>query len=122
MNLLRLDRVEMAEGGLRGWIGPQLLVLPPQPQPPAAATPRFVQFSPTEVLLSRQDVSGISARNHLRGRVCRIASSKQAVFVAIDIGQIVWAEVTPAAADELKLQPGVDVVCLLKTHSLSCVE
>ena len=120
MNLLRLDRVEVTEGGLRGWIGPQQLVLPPQAS--SAATPRFVQFSPTEVILSRQDISGISARNHLRGRVCRIARSNQAVFVAVDIGQVLWAEVTPAAAAELELQPGVEVVCLLKTHSLSCVE
>jgi molybdate transport system ATP-binding protein len=120
MNLLRLDRVETAEGGLRGWIGPQPIVLPPQP--PSATAPRFVQFSPGEVILSRQDVSGISARNHLRGRVCRIARSQQAVFVAIDIGQILWAEVTPAAAGELELEPGAEVVCLLKTHSLSCVE
>ena len=120
MNLLRLDRVEVTEGGIRGWIGPQVLLLPPQP--PAGATPSFVQFSPAEVILSRQDISGISARNHLRGRVRRIAQSNQAVFVAIDIGQIIWAEVTPAAAGELDLKPGVEVVCLLKTRSLSFVE
>ena len=121
INLLRLDRVEAADGEIRAWVGPQQLSLPP-PQPPSGRTPRFVQFSPTDVLLSRQDISGISARNHLRGRVCRIAESNQAVFVAIDIGQIVWAEVTPAAAGELDLKPGVEVICLLKTHSLSVVE
>ena len=119
MNLLRLDRVEVSEGGIRGWIGPQPLLLP---QPPSSATPSFVQFSPTEVILSRQDISGISARNHLRGRVRRIAQSDQAVFVAIDMGQILWAEVTPAAAAELDLKPGVEVICLLKTRSLSFVE
>ena len=120
INLLRLDRVEAADGEIRAWIGPQPLSLPPQS--PAGGMPRFVQFSPTDVLLSRQDVSGVSARNHLRGRVCRIAQSNQAVFVAIDIGQILWAEVTPAAARELDLQPGAEVICLLKTHSLNAVE
>jgi molybdate transport system ATP-binding protein len=119
MNLLRLDRVEASGGELHGWIGSQVLLLPPQPP---AAGPSFVQFSPTEVILSRQDVSGISARNHLRGRVLRMARSHQAVFVAIDIGQVLWAEITPAAAGELELLPGVEVVCLLKTHSLSFVE
>ena len=119
-NLLRLDRVEVTDGEIRGWIGPQLLSLPPQP--PSGATHSFVQFSPTDVILSRQDISGISARNHLRGRVCRIAQSNQAVFVAIDIGQIIWAKVTPAAASELELKPGIEVICLLKTHSLSVVE
>ena len=119
MNLLRLDRVEVTGNDVRGWIGSQLLVLPPQPP---GARPIFIQFSPMEVILSRQDISGISARNHLRGRVCRIAQSNRAVFVAIDIGQTVWAEITPAAAAELELQPGVEVVCLIKTHSLSFVE
>ena len=119
MNLLRLDRVEATASDLRGWIGPQVLLLPPQPP---GATPDFVQFSPREVILSRQDVSGISARNHLHGRVCRIAQNNRVVFVAIDIGQIIWAEITPAAAGELELKPGVEVVCIVKTHSLSFAE
>jgi len=119
MNLLRLDRVEATGNEIRGWIGSQVLLLPPQPP---GATSGFVQFSPREVILSRQDVAGISARNHLRGPVRRIAPSNQAVFVAIDIGQIVWAEITPAAADELELSPGVEVICLIKTHSLTFVE
>jgi molybdopterin-binding protein len=92
------------------------------PPPPFTATPRFVQFSPTDVILSRQDVAGLSARNHLRGRICRIVESNQAVFVAVDIGQIIWAEVTPAAAGELDLKPGLEIICLLKTHSLTLVE
>jgi molybdate transport system ATP-binding protein len=120
VNLLRLDRVEVVDGKTRGWIGSQPLTLPPQA--PSDVAPKFVQFSPADVVLSRQDIAGISARNHLRGRVCRIAQSHQAVFVAIDIGQILWAEVTPAAASELDLQPNAEVICLLKTHSLSLVE
>jgi len=119
MNLLRLDRVEATAGEVRGWIGQQFLRLPPQPPGP---TPSFVQFSPTEVILSRQDISGVSARNHLRGQVRRIAHSNRAVFVGIDIGQIIWAEITPAAAGELELSPGVEVICLIKTHCLGFVE
>ncbi len=76
MNLLRLDRVERTEGQAHAWIGPQRLSLPPLP--PAGPAPRFVQFSPTNVILSRQDISGVSARNHLRGRVCRIAHTREA--------------------------------------------
>ena len=120
VNLVRLDRVELTGGQLKGWIGSQILSLPPLP--PASVLPRFVQFSPSDVFSSQRDVEGVSARNHLRGRVCRLAPSSEAVFVAIDIGQIIWAEVTPAAASELNLQPGVEVFCLLKTHGLSLAE
>lgn len=120
VNLVRLDRVELAHGQMHGWVGSQRLSLPPQS--PSAAMPRFVQFSPADVFLSKNDVAGVSARNHLRGRVCRLASSNQAVFVAIDIGQIIWAEVTPAAVSELDVRPGGEVFCLLKTHGLSLVD
>ena len=120
VNLVRLDRVELADGQLRGWVGSQQLSLPPQP--PSAAMPRFVQFSPGDVFLSKEDVEGVSARNHLRGRVCRLAPSERSVFVAIDIGQIIWAEVTPAAVSELNLQVGTGIYCLLKTHGLSVAD
>lgn len=120
VNLLRLDRCELTGGQLKGWIGSQSLALPSKS--PAAAMPRFVQFSPADVFLSKQDVTGVSARNHLRGRVCRVESSGQSVFVAVDIGQIIWSEVTSAAVQELNLQPGIEVFCLLKTHGLTPVD
>ena len=109
-----------------GLVGTQTLQLPPTtgtwcPDGNAAA-PRFVQFSPSDVILARQDVTGLSVRNHLRGKVCRIVPTRQAYFVAVDIGQILWAEVTSQAAAELGLQPGAEVVCLVKANSLAAVE
>ena len=82
----------------------------------------FVEFSPTDVTLSRHDVTGLSARNHLQGRVCQVVPLQQAVFVAVDIGQVIWAEVTPEAAAELGLELGAQVICLLKAHSLRVVD
>jgi molybdopterin-binding protein len=40
-------------------------------------------------------------------------------FVAIDVGQFLWAQVTPEAAQEMGLEPGQQVTCLLKTSSLT---
>ena len=119
-NLLRLGRLASDGGHVTGKIGDQLLYLPLQQAP--KNSPVFVQFSPADVTLSRHDVSGISTRNHLRGRVCQLVPLDQAVFVAVDIGQILWAEVTPDAVAELELKPGSEVFCLLKAHSLHVVE
>jgi molybdate transport system ATP-binding protein len=119
INLLRLEQVEAHESHLTARVGGQLLHLPPQDG--WAPLPSFVQFAPNDVVLSRHDVAGISVRNQLRGRVCQLTSVHQAVFVAIDIGQILWAEVTPEAAAELDLKPGSEVTCLLKTHSLTLI-
>jgi len=118
-NLLRLDDVQFGNDETLGHVGSQAIHMPPLPAP--AAMPVFVEFSPADVTLSRQDIPGLSARNHLQGRVCRLVELDQAVFVAVDIGQILWAEVTPQAAAELQLASGVEVTCLLKAHSLQVV-
>jgi molybdate transport system ATP-binding protein len=119
INLLKLDSIESEAAHLTARLGEQRLFLPPGVGP--ASSPAFVQFSPKDVILSRQDVAGLSARNHLRGRVCKITVAGQARFVAIDVGQILWAELTLEAVDELDLQPGREVTCLIKAHSLSVV-
>lgn len=132
VNLLRLEEVQSRDGHTTGRIGDQWLHLPPMETPPRPSggalarptdgTPTFVEFSPTDVTLARRDVAGLSARNHLRGRVCQLVPLSRAVFVAVDIGQVLWAEVTPEAVSELDLKPGSQVICLLKAHSLRVVD
>jgi molybdate transport system ATP-binding protein len=119
VNLLRIERLTPAEGHITASIAGQEIFLPMANLPPLP--PSFIQFRPADVILSREDVSGLSVRNHLRGRVCQISVIGNAVFVAVDIGQILWAEITPQAATELQLASGATVTCLLKAHSLSLV-
>ncbi|MHC4405512.1 MAG: molybdenum ABC transporter ATP-binding protein [Planctomycetota bacterium] len=120
VNLLRLEQVERRDGHAMGRVGNQWLYLPQKELP--SQLPMFVQFSPIDVTLSRQDVTGLSARNHLQGRICQMVPADEAVFVAVDIGQVVWAEVTPDAVTDLNLTPGSEVTCLLKAHSLRALE
>ena len=120
INLLRLEKVESRYDSCMAHVGDQVLQLPPRDS--NSALPSFVQFSPTDVIIARQEVAGLSVRNRLRGKVCRIIPTHQALFVAVDIGQIIWAEVTPQAAAELELQPGAEVICLVKAHSLVAIE
>ncbi len=115
-NLLKLDRVEFHDGHAVGVVGRQKLHLPTNDAPPTGSI--FVQFAPNDVILTRHEVWGLSARNHLRGRVHQVVPLQEAVFVAVDVGQTIWVEVTPAAATELELSPGVEVTCLVKTHCL----
>ncbi len=119
-NLLRVEELVSAEGHVAARVGGQAIRLPMARLP--AKSPSFIQFRPADVMLARQDVTGLSARNHLRGRVCQVLAVENAVFVAVDIGQMLWAEITPQAAAELQLAPGAEVICLLKAHSLTLVE
>lgn len=120
VNLLRADSVELRAHVLTIRIGDQTLKLPADKSP--ETPPVFVQFSPVDVILSRQTVSGVSARNQLRGRVCRMIATDRAVFVAVDVGQVLWAEVTPEAATEMALEVSSEVTCLIKAHRLSIAE
>jgi molybdate transport system ATP-binding protein len=120
VNLLRIEKIAVADDHFVARVGGQSIFVPISKR--SSIPPSFVQFRPADVILSRQDVAGVSARNHLRGRICRVLSVDNAVFIAVDIGQVLWAETTPQAAAELQLVPGVDVICLLKAHSLTLVQ
>lgn len=117
INLLRLDQLSHDGERWSGSLNGQTLQLP-SPVPADQKAPLFVQFSPNAVMLAGQDVSGISARNHLRGTVRQIVTMPHGVCVAVDLGQIIWADITPAALQELHLQVGSEVTCLIKTTGL----
>lgn len=116
MNVLRVGNLREDAGRWSGEVGGQRIVLPTMDKAPKGDV--YVQVSPEAVLLSREDVAGVSARNHLQGTVRSIVEIAGTCFVAVDAGQIVWAEVTPAAVKELALKNGAPVFCLIKTHSL----
>jgi len=120
INLLRLDRIERQGDHCYGTVGKQRVYVPAPAR--QASEPLFVQFSPRDVILGRQNIRGLSARNHLNGHVRQIVRLERAVFAAIDIGQIVWVEITGDAVSELELELGTEVVCLLKAHSLQVIE
>lgn len=120
MNLVRIEEVRQDHDWWLGRIGDQFLRLPPFAHAPVP--PLYVEFPPAAVLLSGHDIADISARNHLRGTVRNVVEIAQAVYVGVDIGQLVWAVVTPEAAHELTLAPGKTVTCIIKTHSLRIAE
>ncbi len=114
VNLLRLDAVADGPDGPRGRLGAAELAV--SGEPPATGQPAWVRFHPDDVILARRDPGGLSVRNHVPGVVEALVPAGDAVFVRVDVGQPLWAGITPAAARELDLRPGVPVVCLLKAR------
>lgn len=119
VNLLRIDDARLRGDQWVGRLGGQEMKLPALNGAPAR--PLFVQFRPSDVTLSLEDVQGLSARNHVRGVVSRMLELAGGFFVAVDVGQILWAEVTPDAVRDLRLRTGSKVTCLIKTRSLEWV-
>ena len=71
-----------------------------------------------DVLLAIGEPPRTSARNVLSARVTEVRNQAGGTLVALDLGQRLWAEVTPAAARDLGLAPGQNVHLLLKARNL----
>jgi molybdate transport system ATP-binding protein len=118
INLLSVVDLRQIDGHWVGTVGNQQLHVPANTAL-KAGTSACVQFLPRDVFLSTEAISGnVSARNHLEGQVRELIDLPERTFVAIDVGQFLWAEVTPEAATELRLRAGVSVICHIKTSAL----
>jgi molybdate transport system ATP-binding protein len=119
LNLVRVDRATIADDQVECEVGGQ--VLRATSRVPEVSAPFYVRFLPSDVTLSRGPVPGISIRNQLRGAVVELVRNERDVFVHIDVGQTIWAEVTADAVAELGLAAGCEVTCLVKATALRIV-
>lgn len=120
VNLLQIEELRPTDGVWLGRVGNQFLRLPELPL--SFSQPIFVQIAPDSVILSRKDVTDISARNHLTGKVQKIVDLPEGSFIAIDVGQTLWVEITHEALVELKIETGMEITCLIKTHSMRLID
>ena len=120
VNLLRVQQVERAGDHWQGRLGAETIVLPAAAADHAGRSVA-VQFLPRDVTLGCAPIVGVSARNQLKGQVREIVRIDDRVFVAVDAGQFIWAELTPTAIAELALAPGTPVICLVKTSAMTIV-
>jgi molybdate transport system ATP-binding protein len=74
--------------------------------------------APEDVLVSTQPLTGVSARNVLRGRVRSVEEAGGTAWIRIGAGGFDWtARLTRGALEELGLAPGLDVWLAVKTHA-----
>jgi molybdate transport system ATP-binding protein len=92
------------------------LRIPPCDRP--AKTQIFIGIRANDIILSHKPPTGLSIRNALPGKVLDIIESEGRQLVYIDTGKRLAAEVTHEAIEELNLQPGDPIICLIKTHSI----
>ncbi|MEZ4333090.1 MAG: molybdenum ABC transporter ATP-binding protein [Myxococcota bacterium] len=78
-----------------------------------------VGFYADEVIICLEKPAGISARNALACRVASVDRLGHEILVGLAVGQVeLRARITPAAARELALEPGRQVVALVKTSAI----
>jgi len=121
INLLRVHALRQVSEHWEGQVGMQTLHLPSGVGFTAGGS-ALLRFLPRDVILSRTAVNGLSARNQLHGHIREVMPLGERIFVAIDVGQFLWAEVTAAAAQELGLQAGAAITCVIKTAAFEPLE
>ncbi len=113
-NVLPVELIHGNEGAAR--CGEQLLRIPPCDRP--AGTRLFIGVRADDIILAQQPPVGLSVRNALRGTITSISAAGATRLVTVDVGHKLVAKITPEAVDELRLAPGGQTWCLMKTHSL----
>ena len=71
-----------------------------------------------DVALSRNYLAGISIQNQVKGRICALIPNNESVLVQIDCGWTILAEITRGACQQMGLQEGQEVYCLIKTQAI----
>lgn len=116
MNWLNIDSFEEHDGFTFAIVFGQKIQLPGRRE--SIDDKMYIQFSASEVVLSKEPLTNVSSRNHLHGNVMRFVEQESHVLVGIDIGKIVWAKITREAKQELNLELGGFIVLLIKTQAL----
>ena len=111
-----LCRLQVAEDGYRPEAQPPVVRMPLVDAPAGAEIHAILPAEAVAVaLLPAPD---ISIQNQLPGRVVAIACVAGRSVCEVDIGVRILIEITPRAAELLRLAPGREVWCLFKTQAL----
>ena len=84
--------------------------------------PVTVGIRASDIILSIQDILGSTARNRLRGVVTNVELAPPGYQVTLDCGQPLRCQITGAALEELKIQPGMDLWAVFKASSCFLVQ
>ncbi len=117
-NVLQVELLESPStaGFSRARCGAQELKIPYAAQP--AGQRIFIGLRADDIILSRRRPDGLSIRNALRGTIAQIAPVDGSYLIYVDLGRRIAAKITREALEELALEEGQEVFCLIKTNAL----
>lgn len=78
-----------------------------------------VAIHANDIALSHHYINGISIQNQIQGRICALIPSGESLIVQVDCGETLLVEITPRACQDMNLQEGEVIYCLIKTHSIT---
>ena len=76
----------------------------------------------SDIILAKEDLSGSSARNRLRGQVVSVESRPPGYAVTLDCGQTLRCHITGASLEEMGIQTGQQLWAVFKASSCFLVD
>jgi len=76
----------------------------------------------SDIILAKEDLSGSSARNRLRGQVVSVESRPPGYAVTLDCGQPLRCHITGASLEEMDIQAGQQLWAVFKASSCFLVD
>lgn len=108
---------DVEAGTTRVRMGATEFLAPPVDRP--QGTRALIAVRPEDVILARAPVQGISAQNAVAGTVSRVVALSDRLLVSVDVGNgaVLRAEITPRSRQQLGVEPGARIFCLVKVLS-----
>jgi molybdate transport system ATP-binding protein len=88
---------------------------------PATATEVYVCIRAEDVILVKGEPAKSSPRNALRGKVCALTPEGPMRRIELDCGFPLMALLTKQACEDLALEPGVEVMALIKAPQIHLI-
>jgi tungstate transport system ATP-binding protein len=87
--------------------------------PPPEPGKTTAYLLPEDIMLAADPLTGVSARNCLRGTVCELTSANGGMLVKVDVGGVcLTAAVTEEAARQMNLQRGASAYAVFKYSAI----
>src|SRR5262249_14501048 len=119
VSLLKVTDLREVNGRWEGRVGSQWLRVPGGHVTPSSSV--YVRLLPEGVSLGGEAAEGPDTAGRLEGVVCDVLPLADGALVGVDVGQVVWARVSPADRQRLGVAPGRPVTCLVLLSALSVI-
>jgi len=79
----------------------------------------YLTIRSSDIAIATHHINQISIQNQIKGRIQYIVQNISHISVHVDIGAPLIIDITPKAFNQLSLNQGDKIYCLIKTHSFS---
>ncbi|WP_321281596.1 molybdenum ABC transporter ATP-binding protein [Marinifilum fragile] len=78
----------------------------------------YVSLRPEDIAITLNEITDISIRNQLKGKITKIIKKENRTYCLVDVGFLLIVSITQASQQKMNLDVGTEVYCLFKSMAL----